>query len=226
MTNCPQCNAENLPGMAYCEQCGAPLPAATTTSAPAPSAPPPAPAIASDSDSARSIAGAQAVLDALGREDDVAASGPAAATPEQAAPAPVPSPPAPSAAAPEPVEAELPVSATPLAATAVPTMSIVFGDTTRFSVRDDVTNVGRADVAQNWQPELDVISLGGGDPNFGVSRHQAVIRRDGAAFSVIDVGSTNGTYVNGHLLEYNKASDLHDGDTLAFGAFSGTIKIG
>jgi len=102
----------------------------------------------------------------------------------------------------------------------------VFADSNaQFIVNQDVTNVGRADVAQNWHPELDVIPFGGGDPNFGVSRHQAVIRRDGNSFSVLDVGSTNGTYVNGRILEYNKSVELHDGDTVAFGAFNAKVRI-
>src|SRR5207302_8466868 len=55
-----------------------------------------------------------------------------------------------------------------------PVLTITFGDDSHFAVEHDVTNVGRADVAQNWHPELDVIPFGGGAPDLGVSRHQAV----------------------------------------------------
>jgi pSer/pThr/pTyr-binding forkhead associated (FHA) protein len=58
-----------------------------------------------------------------------------------------------------------------------------------------------------------------------VSRHQAVIQRNGGTFTVLDVGSTNGTFVNGRMLDYNKPVELHDGDTIAFGVFNGTVSI-
>ena len=88
-----------------------------------------------------------------------------------------------------------------------------------------MTNIGRSDVAQNWRPELDVIPFGGGAPDMGVSRHQATIHRDGSTYSILDVGSTNGTFVNGRALEYNKPVELHDGDAVAFGAFTTTISM-
>ena len=89
----------------------------------------------------------------------------------------------------------------------------------------ELTNVGRSDVAQNWHPELDLIPFGGGAPDFGVSRHQALIQRDGQIFTMVDVGSTNGTFVNGKALEYNKPVPLQDGDAIAFGAFNAKLSI-
>ena len=86
--------------------------------------------------------------------------------------------------------------------------------------------MGRSDVAQGWHPELDVIPFGGGAPDLGVSRHQAMIQQHGGGFSIVDVGSTNGTFVNGKPLEYNAPVELHDGDTLAFGAFNTKVRIG
>lgn len=257
MIKCPQCGAENFPGMAYCEQCGTTLPTPEAAPSPAPAdTPAPAPP-AVDGAAADAIAGAQALLDQLGEDPAHAAPSAAEATHTMSAPAGDTTPAADTAAAaaapadtaaagaapadaapadPQvsgvqaadvppaaPVQAGggFPQSATPLAS-----LTITFSDNAQFTVSRDVTNVGRADIAQNWHPELDLIPFGGGDPNFGVSRHQAVIRRDGSAFSVLDVGSTNGTYVNGRMLEYNKAVDLHDGDTIAFGAFNAKISIG
>jgi pSer/pThr/pTyr-binding forkhead associated (FHA) protein len=276
MIKCPQCGAENFPGMAYCEQCGTELPAPEAAAVPAPAAAQPP---VDDTGAADAIAGAQALLDQLGdnpadaapsaqqathpvlapddvtagaagddAQADVSASAspapidaPSAApadaavsTPPAPADAAVSTPPAPADAAvstpPAPAPSDgaaagFPQVALPLP-TPVPTLTIAFADNLLFTLKQDVTDVGRADVAQNWHPELDVIPFGGGDPNFGVSRHQAVIRRDGSAFSVLDVGSTNGTYVNGRMLEYNKAAELHDGDTIAFGAFNGKVRIG
>jgi len=222
--------------MAYCEQCGTSLPTPEAAVAPAPAE---ATAPSGDGAAADAIVGAQALLDQLGGGDvsDAAPSPqeathnvatPAAeAAPVDASPAgsaPVDTaPPAPTA---QPGPADAPAGGFPQSATTLPTLTIVFADSNaQFIVNQDVTNVGRADVAQNWHPELDVIPFGGGDPNFGVSRHQAVIRRDGNSFSVLDVGSTNGTYVNGRILEYNKSVELHDGDTVAFGAFNAKVRI-
>jgi len=50
------------------------------------------------------------------------------------------------------------------------------------------------------------------DPN--VSRRHAELRRDGGGWSLVDLGSTNGTLVNGKLA---KEHVLRDGDRLAFG---------
>ncbi len=253
MVKCPQCGAENFPGMAYCEQCGTALPTPEVAVAPTPET---AQAPTGDTSAADAISGAQALIDQLGDDTsnagptaqeathpvaaaDGVASGPAAvaapadnaaidASPAAAsaagsAPIDVPASAAPAPAPPDGAASGFPQTAVPLPAA---TLTITFSDGATFTVKQDVVNVGRADIAQNWHPELDVIPFGGGDPNFGVSRHQAVIRRDGSAFSILDVGSTNGTYVNGRMLDYNKAVELHDGDAIAFGAFNGKIGIG
>lgn len=49
-----------------------------------------------------------------------------------------------------------------------------------------------------------------------VSRNHAEIRRKEKGFSVTDVGSLNGTYVNKKLVE---TKDLHDGDEVQIGKF-------
>ncbi|HEV7213830.1 MAG TPA: FHA domain-containing protein [Chloroflexota bacterium] len=240
MTTCPQCGTQNLPGMAYCEHCGSPLNTPEETPAP-----PPAPA--ADAGAADTIAQAQAMLDQLNAGDRAAPVDQATAASPDAAPAadqanqaaaPLDQAPAQSADAAVPPDladvadqstppagAGFPQTAPPVAASAEPVMTITFGDGSQFTVQDDVTNVGRSDVAQSWHPELDVIPYGGGAPDFGVSRHQAVIQRTDNSFTVLDVGSTNGTFVNGKILEYNKPVELHDGDALAFGAFNGKVGI-
>jgi hypothetical protein len=50
------------------------------------------------------------------------------------------------------------------------------------------------------------------DPN--VSRKHAEVRRDGGRWILVDLGSTNGTLVNGKLA---KEHPLHNGDRIAFG---------
>lgn len=214
MTTCPQCGTQNLPGMAYCEHCGAPLEQET------------APAVQGvDSAASAASAQAQAILDSL--HADATAAPPAHASPTADVAAPAPTQIADAApAATEGVPTAPTAAADPTSVPgAVPVLAITFPDGATYEVATDVTNIGRSDVAQDWHPELDLIPFGGGAPDMGVSRHQAVIQRSGTSFSVIDVGSTNGTFVNGKALSYNKPVELRDGDSIAFGAFNAKITI-
>jgi pSer/pThr/pTyr-binding forkhead associated (FHA) protein len=104
-------------------------------------------------------------------------------------------------------------------------LTITFPGGQAYTMQGDEINVGRSDVAQNWHPELDVIPYGGGAPDLGVSRHQARLIRQNGGFAVVDVGSTNGTYVNGRAVPYNQPTPLHDGDTLSFGALNTHVSI-
>ena len=49
-----------------------------------------------------------------------------------------------------------------------------------------------------------------------VSRRHAVFRRGQQGYSVVDVGSLNGTYVNGAITD---AAELHSGDEVQIGKF-------
>lgn len=209
MITCPQCGTQNLPGMAYCEHCGSPL---KQEEAPA--------AQASDGDLANASAAgaqAQALLDSLKSDDPPVAH---QQTPDHATPVPVQ-----EAQQPQEAQPPRPLPTAASAEAAQPALSITFADGATFDVTSELTNVGRSDVAQNWHPELDLIPFGGGAPDFGVSRHQALIQRDGQIFTMVDVGSTNGTFVNGKALEYNKPVPLQDGDAIAFGAFNAKLSI-
>jgi len=221
MITCPQCGTQNLPGMAYCEHCGSPL-----KQEEAPLAQAPGGHLASASAASSQ---AQTLLDSLKPEDSPAAD---EQTADHVAPVHLQQPaqpqvPADQEAQPQQEEAQ-PPRPLPIAASAQPAvlaLSITFTDGATFDVTSDLTNVGRSDVAQNWHPELDLIPFGGGAPDFGVSRHQALIQRDGQSFTMVDVGSTNGTFVNGKALEYNKPVPLQDGDAIAFGAFNAKLSI-
>ena len=50
-----------------------------------------------------------------------------------------------------------------------------------------------------------------------VSRHHVEFRQDGGAHKVVDLGSSNGTFVNGDRLVTGKPQALTAGDVLAFG---------
>ncbi len=51
----------------------------------------------------------------------------------------------------------------------------------------------------------------------GVSRLHAVLKRDGKRITIMDLGSANGTYVNGKRLTANTEHLLNHGDVVALG---------
>ena len=80
--------------------------------------------------------------------------------------------------------------------------SLVLPNGDRFSLTESVISVGR-------HPDCNLVLA---DPN--VSRNHAEIRPKGEHFEVVDLGSTNGTRVNGVRVD---TQVLHDGDELSFG---------
>ena len=48
-----------------------------------------------------------------------------------------------------------------------------------------------------------------------MSRRHAEIRQEGATYWIVDLGSTNGTLLNGKRIERER---LHDGDTITLGS--------
>lgn len=80
--------------------------------------------------------------------------------------------------------------------------SIVLEDGTRFVLSDQVTTIGRS--ADSTIRLADA----------SVSRRHAEIRPSGDGWTVVDLGSTNGTRVNGAPVKERR---LQDGDTVATG---------
>jgi pSer/pThr/pTyr-binding forkhead associated (FHA) protein len=74
----------------------------------------------------------------------------------------------------------------------------------RFLLDEDVTTAGR-------HPESDIFL-----DDVTVSRRHAEFRREGGSFSVRDVGSLNGTYVNRERIE---TAVLAGGDEVQIGKF-------
>jgi len=234
MITCSQCGGQNLPGMAYCENCGSPLPqqgapvgvnaAPVGVNAAAMSAPAAAPGLITAEDPA-SIALPQPVMpaDQLPAGPDIPMSSPGSANGVAVEPSD-------AGAVAEPRAhgtADLPRlgAQQPQAQTRANTLTLTFPTGQTFSMQGDEASVGRADVAQNWRPEVDVIPFGGGAPDLGVSRHHARLARLAGGFAVTDMGSTNGTYVNGHATPYNQPVPLNNGDTLSFGALNTQVSI-
>ena len=210
MSTCPQCGAQNLPGMAYCETCGTPLPQQPTAAAGVSAAP---------QDAGQSTPGPAPTAPPSAPPDSAAAAMPQPVMPADQPPA------APDAGIPAPAAAGANAVAADQDTAGAGALTITFPSGQTFTMQGDEVNVGRSDAAQNWHPELDVIPYGGGAPDLGVSRHQARLVRQNGDFAVVDVGSTNGTYVNGHAVPYNQPMPLHDGDTLSFGALNTHVSI-
>ncbi len=73
--------------------------------------------------------------------------------------------------------------------------------------------IGRRDPRQNHYPELDLAEHDRGI----ASRNHAVITRDGDYFVVTDLGSTNGTLLNGALMPPRQSQRLSQGDRIKIG---------
>lgn len=83
-----------------------------------------------------------------------------------------------------------------------------------LSQRNEFT-IGRTSAGQPIRPDIDFSPYQGYDA--GVSRLHAVIKRDGARIIFMDLGSANGTYVNGKRLSPNVEQIIHHRDIVALG---------
>ncbi len=77
--------------------------------------------------------------------------------------------------------------------------------------------LGRLSEGQPVVPDLDL------SPHqayaAGVSRIHAILKRDGKRVTIMDLGSSNGTYVNGKRLTPSTERLLNHGDVVALGKF-------
>ncbi len=73
--------------------------------------------------------------------------------------------------------------------------------------------IGRRDPRQGHQPELDLAEHDRGI----ASRHHATVQRDGDYYTVTDLGSTNGTQLNGQLIPPRAPQRLRQGDRIKIG---------
>jgi pSer/pThr/pTyr-binding forkhead associated (FHA) protein len=83
-----------------------------------------------------------------------------------------------------------------------------------ISERNEFT-MGRISDSQPIMPDIDLSPFKAYDN--GVSRLHAVIRRNGGNVIVMDLGSSNGTYVNGTRLMPNMEQPLRHGDVISLG---------
>ena len=95
------------------------------------------------------------------------------------------------------------------------------GSTLEIPVKDEVV-IGREDPVSEVFPDLDLTGFGGMEK--GVSRKHAVIHRSGGDYTVEDMGSTNGTYVNRKKVLPNTPQAIKPGDELRFGKLAFSFK--
>jgi hypothetical protein len=93
----------------------------------------------------------------------------------------------------------------------------------RITLRSNTTLIGRHNRDQGVEPEID---LGIHPVDRGVSTQHAVLRIRDSGLTVTDLGSTNGTSLNGsdNLLQKDEETPLTDGDRIHVGAWT-TITI-
>lgn len=129
--------------------------------------------------------------------------------------APAPTSPPAAPASPQPSPAPAAASAVPRqtpapGAIATGNPRLISEDGVIHALSDEVFRIGRL---QDCQARID-------DPN--VSRHHAELHRRGDTYSVVDLGSTNGTLVNGTRIAGE--TRLNDGDTVRVGNNSLTFR--
>lgn len=86
---------------------------------------------------------------------------------------------------------------------------------TEFQLTSDESYIGRWDADNGIFPDVDLDAY---DPEAKVSRKHARIIRDNNRYSVEDLGSTNGTFINrGRRLIPGQRQQLNDGDEIIVG---------
>ena len=248
---CPACGAINTPGEAFCSECGNPLDAPKPTAEPVA----PAPSVAAAPDASSAPGANCPVCGAAIQPGDTFCFACGAALDASDAPAPAPAAPAPVAQpAPQPAATnECPACGAqvnpgdafcefcgaalvtpetvpaPIAAPVAPespSAKLVLSDSgieLPLSA-DGETIVGREDPYTNVYPDIDLTPHGGEEG--GVSRRHFRIQREGAVYTIEDLGSTNYTVVDRTRLEPGQPVTLTDGVEIRAGRVKLSFKVG
>lgn len=78
--------------------------------------------------------------------------------------------------------------------------------------------IGRSDVGSSYVPDVDLAPCNA--QRYGISRRHAVLVRYHGVVHVIDLGSMNGTFINGKRLSPQTAYPLNDGDQVSLANLS------
>ncbi len=126
-----------------------------------------------------------------------------------------------------PVSLQRPAPGTNLGASSVPWRIILYiGTDTITPIRLEVASpmlIGRGDPADNYVPNVDLSPFGAQDA--GVSRRHAVFLSSPDGLYIRDMGSTNGTHVNGFSIQPNQPYKLRDGDKIDLGQMHLSLHI-
>ena len=95
------------------------------------------------------------------------------------------------------------------------------GSTLEIPAKEEVV-IGREDPISEVFPDLDLTGFGGMEK--GVSRKHAVIHHSGSDYTLEDMGSTNGTYVNRKKVIPNTPQAIKPGDEIRFGKLAFSLK--
>ena len=95
------------------------------------------------------------------------------------------------------------------------------GGTLEMPAKDEVV-IGREDPISEVFPDVDLTALGGLEK--GVSRKHAVIHHTGGDYTVEDLGSTNGTYINKKRIQPHAPEPIRSGDEVRFGKLALSVK--
>lgn len=96
-----------------------------------------------------------------------------------------------------------------------------------ISITPDPTKrlvLGRADESVSQQPDIDLGPFGALEK--GVSRHHAALEMTDDTLILMDIGSSNGTFLNGLRLGPKQAHVLRDGDEIRLGKLAGRVFFG
>jgi hypothetical protein len=87
----------------------------------------------------------------------------------------------------------------------------------------DVSVVGRSDPTVNIVPDLDLAEFGG--QSLGVSRRHAILLPTDEGLCLLDLDSTNGTWINGVYLQPGQKYRLRTGDRVEFGRLRMVVRV-
>ncbi len=156
----------------------------------------------------------------------VVAEGAAPPTHPTPAPPPPPAPPAPPAAPVPPRAApDLDPPTEPIAGESIVHAKLVHlaSQSEFFLAPGPETFIGRFDAAAGFNPDIDLRSI---DTEHSISRrHAKILRREDGFFIREEVGTTNGTYVNGQRIAVGQDFELANGDEVSFGLSRTTFEI-
>lgn len=83
-----------------------------------------------------------------------------------------------------------------------------------YPIKKDVVLLGRESVADSIFPEVDLTSV---DPEGYISRRHAQIQRQGDDYTIMDLESMNGTFVNNKILLKDETYTLANDDEIRAG---------